>query len=41
MQAKLIFSDGTTIEGNSFGYEKSIAGEIAFSTSMMGYPESL
>jgi len=41
MQAKLTFSDGTTIEGNSFGYEKSIAGEIAFSTSMMGYPESL
>ncbi len=41
MQAKLIFNDGTAIEGTSFGFEKSIAGEIAFSTSMMGYPESL
>lgn len=41
MKAHLIFSDGTKIEGKSFGYEKSVAGEIAFSTSMMGYPESL
>lgn len=41
MQAHLIFKDGTTIEGMSFGYEASTAGEIAFSTSMMGYPESL
>lgn len=41
MKGHLIFSDGTTISGNSFGYEKSIAGEIAFSTGMMGYPESL
>ena len=37
----LVFQDGTTMRGNSFGYEKSTAGEIAFSTSMMGYPESL
>lgn len=41
MKARLIFKDGTTFEGASFGYEKSVAGEIAFSTSMMGYPESL
>ena len=41
MIGTLIFSDGTTIEGSSFGYEQSVAGEIAFSTSMMGYPESL
>ncbi|MCX6730385.1 MAG: glutamine-hydrolyzing carbamoyl-phosphate synthase small subunit [Candidatus Roizmanbacteria bacterium] len=41
MKGHLIFSDGTTIEGTSFGAETSIAGEIAFSTSMMGYPESL
>lgn len=41
MKGHLIFSDGTTIEGTSFGAESSIAGEIAFSTSMMGYPESL
>jgi len=41
MNAYLVFSDGTKCEGRSFGYEKSVAGEIAFSTSMMGYPESL
>lgn len=41
MKGHLFFSDGTTIEGTSFGYEKSIAGEVAFSTSMTGYPESL
>ena len=41
MKGHLIFSDGTKIEGESFGYEASVAGEIAFSTSMMGYPEGL
>lgn len=41
MKGHLIFSDGTTLEGTSFGHEQSVAGEIAFSTSMMGYPESL
>jgi len=41
MKGHLIFSDGTVIEGESFGHEESVAGEIAFSTSMMGYPESL
>jgi len=41
MKVYLKFQDGTKIEGLSFGYEKSVGGEIAFSTSMMGYPESL
>jgi len=41
MKGNLIFHDGTKIEGTSFGFEKSVAGEIAFSTSMIGYPESL
>ena len=41
MKGYLIFQDGTKIEGTSFGFETSVAGEIAFSTSMMGYPESL
>lgn len=41
MNGRLVFKDGTTCEGISFGYEKSVAGEIAFSTSMVGYPESL
>lgn len=27
--------------GKSFGYEKSVAGEVVFNTAMMGYPESL
>ena len=41
MIGRLVFADGTICEGTSFGYEKGNAGEIAFSTSMMGYPESL
>jgi carbamoyl-phosphate synthase small subunit len=41
MKGILTFKDGTVLEGTSFGYEKPAAGEIAFSTSMMGYPESL
>lgn len=41
MQGKLILKDGTKLEGNSFGYEKSAAGEVVFSTGMVGYPESL
>lgn len=41
MKAKLIFKDGTEIEGVSFGYEKPVAGEIVFTTGMVGYPESL
>jgi carbamoyl-phosphate synthase small subunit len=39
--AKLILEDGTVFEGKSFGYEKSIAGEVVFYTAMTGYPESL
>ena len=41
MKGHLTFQDGTTITGESFGFETPVAGEIAFSTSMMGYPESL
>lgn len=40
-KTKLIFQDGTEIEGKSFGYESSTSGEIAFTTGMVGYPESL
>ncbi|HAE83045.1 MAG TPA: carbamoyl-phosphate synthase (glutamine-hydrolyzing) small subunit, partial [Ktedonobacter sp.] len=28
-------------EGTSFGYERASAGEVVFSTGMVGYPESL
>lgn len=41
MNSKLIFKDGTEIEGRSFGFEKSVSGEVVFSTGMVGYPESL
>lgn len=40
-KAKLILEDGTVLEGKSFGYEKSVAGEVVFYTGMTGYPESL
>lgn len=37
----LILDDGTKFHGQSFGYEKPVAGEVVFNTAMMGYPESL
>ncbi len=40
-KVKLILEDGTVFEGKSFGYEKSVAGEVVFYTAMTGYPESL
>lgn len=41
MTADLILEDKSQFEGISFGGSKSIAGEVVFSTGMMGYPESL
>ncbi len=38
---KLILDDGTVFEGWSFGAESAAAGEVVFSTAMVGYPESL
>ncbi len=38
---KLVLEDGTVFEGKSFGYDKSVAGEVVFNTAMTGYPESL
>lgn len=35
----LILENGTIIEGNSFGSEKEIDGEVVFNTGMVGYPE--
>ncbi len=40
-KVSLVLEDGTRFEGKSFGYEKSIAGEVVFYTAMTGYPESL
>jgi carbamoyl-phosphate synthase small subunit len=41
MRGTLIFKDGTKFAGDSFGKERSIAGELVFTTGMVGYPESL
>ena len=40
-KAKLVLQDGTEYKGTSFGYEKSVSGEVVFYTAMTGYPESL
>lgn len=37
----LILDNGTVFYGKSFGFEKSVSGEVVFSTAMVGYPESL
>lgn len=39
--ARLILEDGNTFDGFSFGAERSVSGEVVFSTAMTGYPESL
>ena len=41
MHAKLILEDGTEIEGQPFGGEGPAAGEVVFTTGMVGYPECL
>ena len=38
---QLILDDGTIFEGKSFGSETAKAGEVVFSTAMVGYTESL
>jgi len=38
---RLVLKDGSVFSGNSFGSEKSIAGEVVFNTGMVGYPETL
>lgn len=37
----LLLDDGSRFTGKSFGYEKTVAGEVVFNTAMTGYPESL
>ncbi len=37
----LTLMDGTRFEGKSFGYEEGKAGEVVFSTGMVGYPEAI
>ncbi len=37
----LILENGFRFQGQSFGYEGSVEGEVVFNTAMTGYPESL
>ena len=37
----LILDNGTKFYGQSFGYEKPVAGEVVFNSGMTGYPEFL
>jgi carbamoyl-phosphate synthase small subunit len=39
--AQLVLADGTTFRGRSFGHPGSVAGEVVFTTGMVGYPETL
>ncbi|OFI05924.1 carbamoyl-phosphate synthase small chain [Clostridium acetireducens DSM 10703] len=41
MKAKLILENGTTFQGNAFGYLKDSVGEVVFNTGMTGYQEVL
>lgn len=41
MKAALILEDGTIIEGEGFGSEAKVSGELVFTTGMTGYVESL
>jgi carbamoyl-phosphate synthase small subunit len=38
---QLTLQDGTTFEGESFGAQRDIDGEVVFNTGMVGYTESL
>ena len=39
--AKLVLEDGSIFYGCSFASDRSVSGEVVFSTGMVGYPESL
>ncbi len=41
VEIKLVLEDGKEFSGFSFGFEKSVSGEVVFNTAMTGYPESL
>lgn len=41
MKAKLVLVTWEVFEGESFGYEGNINGEVVFNTGMMWYPETL
>ena len=37
----MVLEDGTVLKGRGFGAEKTVYGEVVFTTAMVGYPESL
>ncbi|ODV88986.1 hypothetical protein CANCADRAFT_32390 [Tortispora caseinolytica NRRL Y-17796] len=37
----LVLEDGSSLQGYSFGAQKSVAGELVFQTGMVGYPETI
>lgn len=41
MKARLVLEDGSVFEGESFGAEGSVKGEVVFNTGMTGYQEIL
>ena len=41
MKRWLILEDGTLFEGEGFGAEINVYGEIVFTTSMTGYQETI
>lgn len=41
MKAYLLLEDGSVFEGNSFGMEGKVVGEVVFNTGMTGYQEVL
>jgi hypothetical protein len=40
-KATLVLEDGSRFPAQSFGSEKPVAGEVVFTTGMVGYTESL
>jgi carbamoyl-phosphate synthase small subunit len=41
MKAALVLENGMVFQGHAFGSARSVAGEVVFSTGMVGYPEAL
>jgi carbamoyl-phosphate synthase small subunit len=41
IESRLVLEDGKEFTGYSFGFEKSVSGEVVFNTAMTGYPESM
>src|SRR5438477_10255457 len=38
---KLLLEDGTRLQGNNFGAETEVSGEVVFNTGLTGYVETL